>query len=164
MREKGIKISCISTELVSIEETQAQRNYIREKRGLPLIHQNFVTCLTRVFKQREEEKSQQMLVVGTEQATLFFLAPSGTEVKSQLDLPAVPVQLHAEGTYDVDYKLFAACRNGCVYVIAKDKIESVIKAESKPVCFLKVDKNVMVASIDNQITSYGTKGKKNWSV
>ena len=64
----------------------------------------------------------------------------------------------------MDYKLFATCRNGCVYVIAKDKIESVIKAESKPVCFLKVEKNVIIASIDNQITSYGAKGKKNWSV
>jgi hypothetical protein len=66
LREKGVPISCISTELISIEELEKQREYIKKKRNMPLEHHNYITCLTRVNKQLDEEKAQQMLVVCTE--------------------------------------------------------------------------------------------------
>lgn len=97
LREKGVPISCISTELISIEELEKQREYIMQKRNMPLVHQNYITCLSRINKQLDEEKAQQMLVVGTEQGQVVFLAPSGNEVKLTIQLEAVPVHLQCEG-------------------------------------------------------------------
>lgn len=58
-----------------------------------------------------------MLVVGTEQGSIHFLAPSGNEIKNTIQLGSVPVSIVCEGQYDVDYKCYAACRSGKILVI-----------------------------------------------
>lgn len=64
----------------------------------------------------------------------------------------------------MDYKCFAACRNGAVYIIAKGKVESQIQIDSKPIGFARLDKSIVVAAMDNSIQSFSIKGKKNFSV
>jgi hypothetical protein len=58
LRENGVAISCISTELISIEELDKQREYIHKKRNMPLEHHNYITCISRLNKQVDEEKAQ----------------------------------------------------------------------------------------------------------
>jgi len=57
LREQGIQISCISNELISIEDMDLQRDYIMKKRNMPLEHHNYITCLGRLNKQLDEEKA-----------------------------------------------------------------------------------------------------------
>jgi|LauGreDrversion4_2_1035121.scaffolds.fasta_scaffold272609_2 Bardet-Biedl syndrome 1 protein len=58
-----------------------------------------------------------MLVVGAETGQLFFLEPSGLAVKHQVLLSSVPVFIVCEGEYEVDFKVFVACRDGSVRLI-----------------------------------------------
>jgi Bardet-Biedl syndrome 1 protein len=79
-------------------------------------------------------------------------------------LDGVPTFLIGEGTYDIDYKVFAACRNGYLYIVSGDKVETQIKIDSKPISIARLDKSLVVAAIDNTVQCYSTKGKKNWSI
>ena len=86
---------------------------------MQIAHHNYVTCLARLNKQIDDEKAQQVLIVGTEQNQVLFIAPSGTAITETVELAGTPVALFCEGVYDTDYVCCVACRNGCVYVLSK---------------------------------------------
>jgi len=61
----------------------------------------------------------------------------------------------------VDYKCYVACRNGFVYVVSKGSVEEMkINIESKPVSMIRVDKTLVIAGMDNSISTFSLKGKK----
>ncbi len=72
--------------------------------------------------------------------------------------------LIGEGTYDINYRVYCACRNGTIQIISKDKVETTIKIDSKPICLTRMEKSIIVSSIDNAVSSYTLKGKKLWSI
>ena len=58
----------------------------------------------------------------------------------------------ADGTFEIEYRIFVACRNGCIYQIKGGEVsqhEFVI--ESKPVGIVKFDKSVVIAGMDNTL-------------
>lgn len=63
----------------------------------------------------ESEKSQGLLVVGTENHDLLILDKTGMAIAKQIKLKSVPVFMASQGCFEVDYKIFVACRNGCTY-------------------------------------------------
>ena len=85
------------------------------KRNAALIHKNFISCLGKINKNIDEEKSVQMLLVGTEHNQLIVLEPNGTKVKKEFTLKSVPVFILADGLWDIEYRIFVACRDGRVY-------------------------------------------------
>jgi hypothetical protein len=57
-----------------------------------------------------------------------------------------------EGLYDVDFLIYAMCRDGKVCLIRKGECHELpLQLESKPVCMVKLDKQVAVASMDNML-------------
>jgi len=61
----------------------------------------------------------------------------------------------------VDYKCYVACRNGFVYVVSKGSVEEMkINIESKPVSMIRVDKTLVIAGMDNSISTFSLRGKK----
>jgi Bardet-Biedl syndrome 1 protein len=80
-------------------------------------------------------------------------------------LKSVPVFINANGTLEIDYRIFIACRNGRIYQYRAGKIsDHVISIESKPVGLVKFEKSIVVAGMDNSMQCFYFKGKKNWSV
>ena len=113
----------------------------------------------------DEEKAVQHLLVGTEHQQLIILEANGQRIKKEISLKSVPVFILAEGQYDIDYRIFVACRNGRVYQIRQNAVtdhEFVI--ESKPVGLVKFDKSIIIAGMDNTLQCFYLKGKKNWSI
>jgi hypothetical protein len=55
---------------------------------------------------------------------LLFLEPNGQGVKLAVDLKAVPVFMCCEGQFDIDFKIFVACRNGCIYTVGSKGVIS----------------------------------------
>lgn len=88
--------------------------FYQEKKKLGLVHDNYITCMTKINKGLDDEKAVQMLILGTEHCQVLFLEPNGQVVKQEVVIPSQPVQLVSEGQFDVDYKVFALCRNGSV--------------------------------------------------
>jgi len=106
-----------------------------------------------------------MLIVGTEHQQLIVLEPNGQKFRLELKLKSVPVFILADGQFDVDYRIFVACRDGRIYQIKAGKVlEHEITIESKPVGLVKFDKSLIVAGMDKTVQSFYLKGKKNWTV
>lgn len=107
-----------------------------------------------------------MLIVGTESKDIFLLEPSGMAIKKKITLKSVPCFIESTGQFDVDYRLYAACRDGKVYVIRNSEImtDQVFSIESKPVGLLLFDKQVVIAGMNNSMHSFYLKGKKNFHI
>ena len=67
------------------------------KRNAALIHKNFITCLAKINKSLDEEKTVQMLIIGTEHSQLIILESNGQKVKVEVALKSVPVFMLADG-------------------------------------------------------------------
>ena len=77
----------------------------------------------------------------------------------------MPVFINADGTMDVDYRIFIACRNGRIYQYRAGKVsDHEISIESKPVGLVKFEKSIVVAGMDNTMQCFYFKGKKSWSI
>lgn len=66
LRENGTTVSALTSELISFEDIVLQRQFFNLKKTAALIHKNFITCLGKINKNLDEEKTVQMLIVGTE--------------------------------------------------------------------------------------------------
>jgi len=58
-----------------------------------------------------------MLLVGTEHQQLIALEPNGQKQRLVVNLKSVPVFILAHGQFEIDYRIFVACRDGRVYQI-----------------------------------------------
>lgn len=77
----------------------------------------------------------------------------------------MPVFILAHGQYEIDYRIFVACRDGRMYQIKQDKVlEQEIAIESKPIGLVKFEKSIVIAGMDNTVQSFYLKGKKNWCI
>ena len=73
-------------------------------------------------------------------------------MKAEFSLKSVPVFIVADGTYDIDHRIFIACRDGRIYQIRNGKIsEREITIESKPVGIVKFEKQIVIAGMDNTL-------------
>jgi len=116
-------------------------------------------------KNREEIKSISFLLLCNENKELIVMEASGIKIKTSIKLPSVGVFMETVGQYDVDGKIFIACRDGKIYVVKNGSITNqVYDIESKPVGIVYLEKNLVVAGMNNVITSYFGKGKKNFSL
>jgi Bardet-Biedl syndrome 1 protein len=117
-------------------------------------------------KSLDEEKAVSMLVVGTESKDVFILENNGLAIKKQINIKSVPSFIVAYGQFDVDYKLYIACRDGKVYVIKNNEVmtDQVFSIESKPVGLLLFEKQVVIAGMNSSLHSFYLKGKKNFQL
>lgn len=130
-----------------------------------MIHKNYITCLGRINRNMDEEKSVQMLVIGTEHCDVLFLQANCQKIEKELKVPSVPVLFHIEGTFAVEHRIFVACRDGRIYQIKNGSVqEQIISIESKPLGLVRFEKSILVAGMDNTIQSFYLKGKKNFSL
>lgn len=77
LRESGVQISAKTAELISFEELGPQMQFFTAKKYSPLVHENYVTCMTRINKNLDGEKELQMLVIGTEHCQVLFMEVNG---------------------------------------------------------------------------------------
>jgi len=59
--------------------------------GAKFCHRNFIVNMTKIYKSIEDEKSQSMLVVGTENSEILIIDKSGLSITQSFKLPSVPV-------------------------------------------------------------------------
>jgi Bardet-Biedl syndrome 1 protein len=92
--------------------------------GARFCHRNFITCFTKIFKSLEDERNQSLPVVGTENNEVIVLDKSLMGVAKTIKVKSVPVFIVTTGCFDIDYKIFVACRNGCTYQIKNGVISA----------------------------------------
>ena len=57
LREKGTSVSALSSELLSFEEVGPQREFFERKKSSALLHRNYITCMSKINKDLEDEKN-----------------------------------------------------------------------------------------------------------
>ena len=77
----------------------------------------------------------------------------------QMTVPAVPVFLRVSGLYEVEYQISVACRDACVYTIKEGgRVPKFrIPLGSQPCGMQKLDLSVVVACMNQTLTSYTVK-------
>ena len=108
-----------------------------------------------------------MLIIGTESRDILVLESTGMAIKKKITgLKSVASFIQATGQFDVDYRIYVACRDGRVYLIKNGEVvpDFTYTIESKPMGMLIFDKQVVIAGMNNTLHSFYLKGKKNFQI
>lgn len=163
--ENGVNLTSRSLSLLHVKDEKEQEDYINERKHLQLLQLTVATCMEVLYKNMVAERAVSSLVVGTEAKQVIIMDPSGTSVLKKIELPSVPVFMAISGTYDVEYRIVVACRDGNVYQIKKGKLlGTVIEMESQISGLVLLEKSILVGGMDNTIHSFHFKGNKNFSL
>ena len=73
---------------------------------------------------------------------MLILEPSGMSIKHTIALKSVPSHLQSSGQFDVEHRIYVACRDGKVYVIRGGEVatEIVFAIESRPIAMVLFEK------------------------
>uniref|UniRef100_H2Y718 Bardet-Biedl syndrome 1 N-terminal domain-containing protein n=1 Tax=Ciona savignyi TaxID=51511 RepID=H2Y718_CIOSA len=150
-------------QLESRDEAEA---FIASHKNVTLKKETIITCLTPMKKSVAEDDAISCVVVGTEHKEIQIIdSEAFTQLKSY-QLSSIPVFINVSGLYDVDFRLFVACRDGKIYTLRKDSSEYrvCIELNSQIVGIERLHKHLVVACMDKTISCYTTKGKKLWTI
>jgi Bardet-Biedl syndrome 1 protein len=165
MRGAGVRLSGRSRGFLAIDGIEEQAEYVTHFMDEPLIERPSVTCMTSINKNMDDKDAVSCLVFATEAAVVYVLDPQGTSIVQQVEIPGIPVEIVANGLFDVEYRFVVTCRNGSVYTIKNGELlKSVIELESPPCGLINLEKNIVIATTNRKVTSYHLKGKKNWTI
>jgi len=109
--------------------SEGQKKLVESTKGTELRQVNYVTCMSKINKNIDEDKAVSQLIVGTENKLLLVLDPSGMKVLQEYKLASVPTQILAEGLLDTEYKITILCRDGKVYEV-KNNVVNFEKSQS----------------------------------
>ena len=62
----------------------------------------------------------------------------------------MPVFIAPQGCFDIEYKIYVACRNGSIFLIKNGNISNSFKLhiESKPTGLIKLDKSIVISGMN----------------
>ncbi|KAJ7307401.1 hypothetical protein JRQ81_009417 [Phrynocephalus forsythii] len=140
--------------------------FINQHKLQPIKRQTVITCMATLKKNMVDEDAVSCLVIGTENAEILILDPEAFTILTKMTVPSVPAFLDVTGQFDVEYRLTAACRNGCIYILRREskRPKYSIELTAPAVGLVRVQKNIVAACSDDTLQSYTQKGKKLWVV
>ena len=170
LRDSGCVLSSRSIELISIDTVDKRALFVNEIRDIELSQWTCISCMDVLKLDSEELDAISLLVVGTEHSQVFILPedPTGSNFLCKINLPSVPVMFTISGTFDVEWRIVVACRDGKIYSIKNgdDRRSAVLTGTvidpgaSQVVSMQILDKNVWVACMDRSLTCYSIRGKR----
>ncbi|PRP83077.1 bardet-Biedl syndrome 1 family protein [Planoprotostelium fungivorum] len=146
LRDGGMKLTPYSNEFIAKTE-QTHRT--------KLLDLTVITCISSIYKSRQEETAVSCLIIGAENSTVYVLHPSASSVLKKFQLPSEPVTITASGIFDVDHKIHVATRSGVIYIIQNGAIaKNRIDLESHLVGMVDLEKSLVVGCVDRTIHAY----------
>ncbi|KAI1280886.1 Bardet-Biedl syndrome 1 protein [Halotydeus destructor] len=149
--------------LVSLADME---EFIEKYKFEPLKNQTIITCLTTMKKSHNEENAVSCLVIGTENRDIFVVEPEAFTVLATVQLPSVPVFIEVNGLFDVDYRLIVSCRDAHIYTIKRGFKTGrlCVQLTSQPSGILRINNNIIVATMDAVLYNYNSKGNCMWNL
>lgn len=153
-----------SIKLLKLETAGERAEYVDRHKSGVLKRQTVIVCITTIKKSVPEDDGISCVVVGTENKEILFLDSESFSVQQKNSLPDVPSFINVSGLFDVDFRVYVACRAGKVYVLKKgsDVAYSCLELQSPVVGIERIHKQLMVACMDNTYSCYTSKGKRLW--
>lgn len=167
MRADGTTLTVRSLRYLQLMDAGDMVQFCEVYKDSPLKRQTVITCLGTLKKSMAEEDAISCLVLGTEDKSVYVLDPEAFTVLATMNLPSVPVFLSVTGLFDVEYRIVVACRNGSIYTLKRgveDATKGCIELSSQIVGMERLNKTIYVATMDQTLRCFTSKGKKMWTV
>lgn len=160
------QMSMLSQKLINLE-TDRWESFIRENTEPKLERLPTIVCMATIYKNLEEEKSANILILATDAGELFFMDSQSFKILHESRVccfRSTPDLVSSSGSYLNDFKIIIATRESSICILRKGWLEGreIVKLEKPAIalCLLPIDQTIVVLS--NSLMCYSKKGKMLW--
>lgn len=162
-------LTILSQKLLKIQEDDRER-FIKDNIDPKLEKQANIVALNAIYKNLEDEKSANCLVITTDAGDVLIMDVQSFNILHQAkvcNFKATPDLVSANGSYQNDFRIIISTRENSVCILRKNWYEGreIIKLE-KPatsLSLLPIDQTISVISAE-KLLAYSKKGKLLWFV
>lgn len=161
------KLSILSLKLLRLPDDEREK-FLRDNLEPKLERLPVIVAMTTIYKSIEEEKCPNCLIIATEASDIFIMDAQSFNILHSArvcNFKATPDLISASGSYQNDFKIVIATREGSICILRKNWLEGreIVKLESPAtaMCLLQIDQTIVVLS--NSLMCYSKKGKMLWS-
>ncbi|XP_057671410.1 Bardet-Biedl syndrome 1 protein homolog isoform X2 [Diorhabda carinulata] len=130
-----------------------------------------ITCMDTLNRNSNDKDDVSCPVIATEAGNIYILDPQTFNILHQANTDrtkVIPFSIKATGTFNVDFRIMIACRQGHICVLRRNWLEgkNIIQMNSNIVDFviLPEDNFIVVATTDKMINCFTKRGQRLWSV
>ncbi|KAJ6224586.1 hypothetical protein RDWZM_003131 [Blomia tropicalis] len=145
---------------------EMKNSFAESYKNQPLKKMNVITCMAALKKTVAELNAPSCLILGTENQDAYILEIDAYTILSTSTLPSVPVFIEANGLFDVEYRILFACRDANIYLIKRGYTSGrlCIQLNAHPVGLARIGSNIYVATMDQTLNIFTTKGNRIWNM
>lgn len=162
------QMSPLTQRLISLESDRWE-SFIRENTEPKLQRLPTIVCMTTIFKNLEEEKAANCLIIATDSGEIFFMDSQSFRILHEArvcSFRTTPDLVSSNGSYLNYFKIIVATRESSICILRKGWLEGreIVKLE-KPalaLCLLPIDQTIVVLS--NSLMCFSKKGKTLWTL
>ena len=128
----------------------------------PLVEQTVITCVATLRKNEDDDFSESVIVIGTENAKLHIVeAAKAFQTTHTENLPSTPVHVVAWGSASMDSYIALAMRNGQICVLKNKKCEPErINPGAHAVALAVNSGRLVVGLMGKQVHCYSPQGQR----
>uniref|UniRef100_A0AC34QCC4 Bardet-Biedl syndrome 1 N-terminal domain-containing protein n=1 Tax=Panagrolaimus sp. JU765 TaxID=591449 RepID=A0AC34QCC4_9BILA len=163
-----LRMSFHSQSFLTLETEEERKNVLAQissQSGEKLnISNQLITCATTIKKNETGKAETDIIILGTELGTIYWIDSQAYNVLAQCKIGATPFKLFAHGQFDLESRLFVCTRESDVIVIKKnsrDDIKTATITMKSPVSTIAASKSqIVMATRDNHLVFCTFKGRK----
>ena len=162
------QMSSLSQKLISLCDDEREA-FIRDHREPKLERLSTIVAMATIYKSIEEDKAPNCLIIATEASDILIMDVQSFNIIHQArvcNFKAIPDMISASGSFQNDFKIVIATREGSICMLRKNWLEGreIVKLETPAtsMCLLPIDQTIVVLS--NSLKCYSKKGKMLWTL
>ena len=146
---KNESLSNMTQELFNIGDDDEKLKFIEKNSNYQIKIYNYITILSSIAKADDSDlEADSLLIVGTENCSLFVINPSENKIIGKGKLPGVPFLINTRGGYNSNnHKIIIADRGCNIYILKKTEITKTIIVAQPIMNLLSSDKSIYVGTI-----------------
>eukprot|EP00801_Mesodinium_rubrum_P000534 Mrub_00534.p1 GENE.Mrub_00534~~Mrub_00534.p1 ORF type:complete len:579 (+),score=113.35 Mrub_00534:1349-3085(+) len=159
LQEKEVNISSKTLKHLSMPEINIEKLASTDLSTLR-INPNF-TYMTTIKKLSDVSTSPDLIVVSRENNQILVIECVNFKVINSITIPSVVYKIVTQGHYDIESRIFAACRDNNIYIIKNGNlINQKIECEIFITDLCLTEKLLYVALVDNAVQAYSFEGQQ----
>lgn len=162
------KLSSLSQKIITLDEDEVEP-FLKENSEPKLKRLPTIVSMTTIYKNIEEEKSPNCLIIATEAGDILIMDAQSFSILHEArvcNFKATPDLISASGSYQSDFKIVVSTREGSICLLRKNWLEGreIVKLErpATAMSLLQIDQTIVVLS--NSLMCYSKKGKMLWDI
>lgn len=162
------QLSSLSQRIITLAEDEVEQ-FLKEHSEPKLERLPAIVAMTTIYKSIEEEKAPNCLIIATEAGDVLIMDAQSFNILHEArvcNFKATPDLISASGSFQNDFKIVVATREGSVCILRKNWLEGreIVKLErpATAMSLLQIDQTIVVLS--NYLMCYSKKGKMLWSL